>query len=58
MIVHARTKIACIAAANGERAPARMLVAVRASAPVAAMPPKNGATMLPTPSATSSELGS
>ena len=29
-------------AANGERAPARMLVAVRASAPVAAMPPKNG----------------
>ena len=35
-----------------------MLVAVRASAPVAAMPPKNGATMLPMPSATSSEFGS
>ena len=27
---------------SGERAPARMLVAVRASAPVAAIPPKNG----------------
>ena len=45
-IVHARTKTACIAAASGERAPARMFVAVRASAPVAAMPPKNGHTML------------
>ena len=51
-------KIACIAAANGERAPARMFVAVRASAPVAAMPPKNGHRMLPMPSAISSEFGS
>jgi len=47
-----------VTAANGDRAPDRMLVAVRASAPVAAMPPKNGATMFPIPSATSSELGS
>ena len=52
------TTTAWVTDANGERAPERMLVAVRASAPVAAMPPKNGATMLPTPSATSSELGS
>ena len=41
-------------AASGERAPARTLAAVRASAPVAAKPPRNGATMLPMPCATSS----
>ena len=35
-----------------------MFVAVRASAPVAAIPPKIGAMMLPMPSPTSSELGS
>ena len=35
-----------------------MLVAVRAIAPVAAMPPKNGQTMLAMPSAISSEFGS
>ena len=45
-------------AAIGERAPERMLVAVRAIAPVAGMPPKNGVTMLPTPSASSSASGS
>ena len=45
-------------AAIGERAPARMLVAVRASAPVAAMPPKKGATMLPSPRPMSSASGS
>ncbi len=45
-------------AARGERAPERTLVAVRASAPVAAMPPKKGATMLPAPWATSSASGS
>ena len=44
----ARTR-AWTTAATGERAPARMLVAVRAIAPVAAMPPKKGATRLPTP---------
>ena len=38
----ASTNSAWMTAAIGERAPARMLVAVRASAPVAAMPPKNG----------------
>ena len=42
----------------GERAPLRMLVAVRAMAPVAAKPPKKGATMLPMPCATSSPSGS
>ena len=47
-----------MAAANGDVAPARMFVAVRASAPVAAMPPKNGATMLPIPRPTSSAFGS
>ena len=35
-----------------------MLVAVRASAPVAAMPPNSGHKTLATPSATSSALGS
>ncbi len=45
-------------AANGERAPLRTLVAVRAIAPVAAMPPKKGATRLPRPWATSSASGS
>jgi hypothetical protein len=45
-------------AAMGDVAPARMLVAVRARAPVAAMPPKKGATTLPRPRPTSSALGS
>ena len=45
-------------AATGERPPARTLVAVRAMAPVAAMPPKNGATTLPTPWPSSSASGS
>ncbi len=53
-----RTVSECTTDANGDVAPARMLVAVRASAPVAAMPPKNGAAMLPRPSATSSAFGS
>jgi hypothetical protein len=44
--------------AIGDRAPARMLVAVRASAPVAAMPPKNGHTRFAMPSPISSEFGS
>ena len=50
--------IACVMAAIGERPPARTLVAVRAMAPVAAMPPKNGATKLPMPRAMSSASGS
>ena len=41
---------------TGERAPARMLVAVRAMAPVAGMPPNSGETMLAIPWATSSTL--
>ena len=53
-----RTASECVTAAIGERAPPRMFVAVRASAPVAAIPPKIGAMMLPMPSPTSSELGS
>jgi hypothetical protein len=53
-----RTKSEWITHAMGDRAPARMFVAVRASAPVAAMPPKNGARMLPSPRPTSSALGS
>ena len=40
--IAASTNDACTTAAIGERPPARMLVAVRAMAPVAAMPPKNG----------------
>jgi hypothetical protein len=48
----------CTAAAIGERAPLRMLVAVRAIAAVAVMPPKNGATMLPSPCPISSTFGS
>ena len=43
--------------ATGVRAPDRMLVAVRASAPVAGNPPNNGDTMLATPCANSSVLG-
>ena len=43
--------------ATGERAPLRMLVAVRAMAPVAGSPPKMGEIMLATPCATSSTLG-
>ncbi len=45
-------------AARGERAPARMLVAVRMMPPVAGMPPKNGTTALAMPSPISSALGS
>src|SRR2546425_1011211 len=56
--IEASTTAACTTAASGERAPARMLVAVRARAPVAAMPPKNGAAMLARPWPTSSASGS
>jgi hypothetical protein len=42
--------------AMGVRAPERMLVAVRAIAPVAGSPPNNGETTLATPCATSSQL--
>ena len=52
------TNTAWKAAASGERAPARMFVAVRAMAPVAAIPPKTGARMFPIPWATSSASGS
>jgi hypothetical protein len=52
------TNTAWVIAAIGDRAPDRMLVAVRASAPVAAMPPKNGAAMLPRPRPMSSASGS
>ncbi len=45
---------ACITPATGERPPLLMLVIVRAMAPVAGIPPKNGVTMLATPCATSS----
>ena len=41
----------------GERAPERMLVAVRASAPVAGNPPNMGDTILAMPWANSSVLG-
>ena len=44
--------------ATGVRPPVRTLVAVRAIAPVAGMPPKNGATMLAMPCAISSWFGS
>ena len=40
-----------VTAAIGERAPARTLVAVRASAPVAAMPPKTRCEHVPDPQA-------
>ncbi len=56
--IASKTTIECVAQAMGDRAPDRMFVAVRASAPVAAMPPKRGATRLPMPRPTSSELGS
>ena len=52
------TKTACTSAAIGERAPERTFVAVRAMAPVAAKPPKKGATTLPMPCAISSASGS
>jgi hypothetical protein len=42
----------------GERAPLRTFVAVRASAPVAAMPPKNGVTRFARPCPTNSASGS
>ena len=42
--------------ATGVRPPLLMLVAVRAMAPVAGMPPKSGEAMLATPCATSSML--
>jgi hypothetical protein len=41
----------------GERAPARMFVAVRAIAPVAGMPPNTGDAIFAIPCATSSTLG-
>ena len=44
--------------AIGVSPPARIPVAVRAMAPVAANPPKKGATMFPKPSPTSSASGS
>ena len=42
--------------ATGERAPARTLVAVRASAPVAGSPPKRAEATFATPWAMSSQL--
>ena len=46
--------IACIIPATGVRPPLFILVIVRATAPVAGNPPKNGATKLAIPNATSS----
>ena len=43
--------------ATGVRAPARMLVAVRAIAPVAGSPPNIGEAMFAIPCATSSVFG-
>ncbi|MNN60471.1 hypothetical protein D3C81_1756570 [compost metagenome] len=43
------TRIAWITAEMGEVAPARTLAAERAIAAVAVMPPKNGATIFPSP---------
>lgn len=48
----------CTTAAIGEKAPLLTLVAVRAKAAVAVMPPKKGTTMLPRPWPMSSALGS
>ncbi len=48
----------CTMPATGLVAPERTLVTVRAMVPVAGMPPKAGATMLATPCAISSWLGS
>ena len=48
--------IACMMPATGVRPPFLTLVAVRAIAPVAGMPPNSGATMFATPCATSSML--
>jgi hypothetical protein len=45
----ASTTSACTTHAMGDRAPLRTLVAVRASAPVAAMPPNSGAARLARP---------
>ncbi|MNE93775.1 hypothetical protein D3C80_1916660 [compost metagenome] len=45
-------------AASGEEAPLRTLVALRAMAAVAVMPPNSGATRLPRPWPISSALGS
>ena len=49
--------IACTIPATGVRAPERMLVAVRAIAPVAGSPPNIGDAMLATPCAISSTFG-
>src|SRR3546814_635300 len=49
-------KAACSMPAIGERAPERMLVAVRAIAPVAGRPPKQAEAVLAMPCATSSQL--
>ncbi|MNC96164.1 hypothetical protein D3C83_134580 [compost metagenome] len=51
-----RRKPACSIPATGERAPERILVAVRAIAPVAGNPPKAADATLATPCATSSML--
>ena len=50
----AASVIARMMPATGVRAPLRTLVTVRAMVPVAAMPPKNGATTLAMPCAISS----
>ena len=52
----ARTNSACSMPATGLRAPARMLVAVRAIAPVADSPPNSDEAILAMPWATSSQL--
>ena len=45
----AKTTPAWMIAANGERAPALTLAALRAMAAVAVIPPNSGATRLPMP---------
>src|SRR4051812_21283696 len=54
--VMTRSTTACAMPATGVRPPLLMLVAVRAMAPVAGIPPKSGETMLAIPCATSSML--
>ena len=54
--VMSRSTTACVIPATGVRPPFFTLVAVRAMAPVAGIPPNNGVTMLATPCATSSML--
>ena len=57
-IIISSTVMAWIIPATGERPPLFMLVAVRAMAPVAGMPPKIGDTKFAKPWATSSVLES